>query len=370
MLPDGGVHVHGAACAVEHVGRAGDDVRAPASTRLADHTTLRVGGEAERFEVARTAEELVELVQEADAAGTPLLILGGGSNVLIPDDGFPGTVVLVANTGVSGDVSTCGGAVVTVGAGENWDDFVAFAVEQEFSGIESLSGIPGSVGATPIQNVGAYGSEIGEYVYRVRTYDRETKAQRTFMPGDCRFEYRNSIFKRNPGRYVVLDVMFQFELGSLSAPVRYGELAKRLGVQVGERVASAVVRDAVLDIRAGKGMVLNDADHDTWSAGSFFTNPILTEEQAAELPADAPRFPAAGGLVKTSAAWLIQHSGFEKGYTRGNAGLSTKHVLALTNRGGARATELVGLARVVRDGVEERMGVRLVPEVNIVGAEL
>lgn len=357
-------------CRVERVSRAPVAVDDALSTRLANHTTLRVGGEAERFEVARTDRELVALVQEADAADTPLLVLGGGSNVLVADDGFPGMVVLVANTGVDGDVSDCGGAVVTVGAGENWDDFVAFAIGQGWSGTEALSGIPGSVGATPIQNVGAYGTEIGEYVYRVRTYDRKTRGQRTFMPGDCDFGYRNSIFKKNPGRYVVLDVTFQFTLGDLSAPIRYGELGQRLGVQVGERVNAAVVRDAVLDIRGSKGMVLDDVDHDTWSAGSFFTNPILTEQQAAELPDDAPRFPAADGLVKTSAAWLIQRSGFDRGHSRGNAALSTKHVLALTNRGGATAAELVGLAREVRDGVEERMGIRLVPEVNIVGLDL
>lgn len=357
-------------CSVERVTRAPLDVDRTASTRLADHTTLRVGGEAQRFEVARTADELVALVQEADDAGTPLLVLGGGSNVLVADDGFPGTVVLVANTGVDGDVSDCGGAVVRVGAGENWDDFVAFAIEQGWSGIEALSGIPGSVGATPIQNVGAYGTEIGESVYRVRTWDRATRSQRTFMPGDCGFGYRTSVFKQHPGRYVVLDVMFQFALGDLSAPIRYAELARRLGVQVGERVNSTVVRNTVLEIRAGKGMVLDETDHDTWSAGSFFTNPILTEAEAAELPDDAPRFPAGDGRVKTSAAWLIQHSGFDKGHTRGNAALSGKHVLALTNRGSATARELVDLARVVRDGVEERMGIRLVPEVNIIGLEL
>lgn len=358
------------ACQVERVTRGPVDVDATPSRRLADHTTLRVGGEADRFEVARTDAELVELVREADAEGTPLLVLGGGSNVLVPDEGFRGTVVLVANTGVDGDVSHCGGAVVKVGAGENWDDFVAFAVGQEWSGIESLSGIPGSVGATPIQNVGAYGSEVGEYVYRVRTWDRVADRQRTFMPADCGFGYRTSVFKEHPGRYVVLDVTFQFTLGDLSAPVRYAELARRLGVEVGARVESSTVRDTVLAIRAGKGMVLNDADPDTWSAGSFFTNPILTEDEAARLPDDAPRFPAPGGLVKTSAAWLIQHAGFDKGYGHGNAGLSTKHVLALTNRGGATAGELVALAREVRDGVEQRLGVRLVPEVNLVGLEL
>lgn len=340
------------------------------SSRLADNTTLRVGGEARRFVVAHTADELVELVTEADDAGTPVLILGGGSNVLVADEGFDGTVIRVGLTGVEADVSDCGGAVVRVGAGENWDDFVAFAIEQEWSGAEALSGIPGSVGATPIQNVGAYGAEVSELVYRVRTFDRETRQFKTFAAVDCEFTYRDSVFKRNPGRYVVLEVTYQFPLGSLAQPIRYAELAKRLDVQVGERISSEEVREAVLDIRASKGMVLADDDHDTWSAGSFFTNPILTEDEAARLPDDAPRFPAADGKVKTSAAWLIQNSGFEKGFRHGRAALSTKHVLALTNRGDATAAELVALAREVRDGVRERMGITLVPEVNLVGLRL
>ncbi len=357
-------------CAVQRVSKAPVPVPSPYSVLLADHTTLRVGGPASRFVVARTPDEVARLVGEADDAGIPVLILGGGSNMLVCDDGFDGLVVRVAITGLDGNVSDCGGAVVNVGAGEVWDDFVAHAVEQGWSGAEALSGIPGSVGATPIQNVGAYGAEVADHIYSVRTWDRQARAFRTFAAADCEFSYRNSIFKRTPGRYVVVEVSFQFPLGSLSAPIRYAELAGRVGVAVGGRADAALVRSTVLTIRAGKGMVLDAADPDTWSAGSFFTNPIVTEEVAATLPDDAPRFPAGEGMVKTSAAWLIQHSGFEKGYARERAGLSTKHVLALTNRGGASAEEIVALAREVRDRVAERTGIELVPEVNLIGCQL
>lgn len=357
-------------CSLERVSRDPIEVPEPESAVLADHTTLRVGGPAKRFVVATTADEIAQLVTEADEAGEPVLILGGGSNILVADDGFDGVVIKMGITGLNADVSDCGGAVVRVGAGEHWDDFVAYTVEQGWSGLEALSGIPGTVGATPIQNVGAYGSEIAEYVYSVRTFDRETRQFKTFSAAECEFTYRNSIFKRNPGRYVVVQVTLQLPTGNLSAPIRYAELARHLDVEVGERVEAAKVRDAVLRIRAGKGMVLDETDHDTWSAGSFFTNPVLEGVAAESLPVDAPRFPTADGKVKTSAAWLIQHSGFEKGHRRGNAGLSTKHVLALTNRGGATSAELVELAREVRDGVEQKMGVRLVPEVNILGVEL
>ena len=339
------------------------------SALLADHTTLRVGGLARRFEVSETERELIDLVTECDEAAEPLLILGGGSNLLISDDGFPGTVVRVAMTGLDADVSTCGGASVRVAAGENWDDVVAYAVQQEWSGLETLSGIPGSVGATPIQNVGAYGSDVSQTITSVRTWDRRDRTQRTFPLSECGFAYRSSRFKREPGRYVVLDVGFQLPLGSLGAPIAYPELAARLGTEPGRRVPASEVRDSVLAVRRGKGMVLDPADHDTWSAGSYFTNPILSADEAAGLPADAPRF-ASGPDVKTSAAWLIQHSGFGRGHGGPRAALSGKHVLALTNRGGATAADLVALAREVRDGVEARFGVRLVPEVNLVGVSL
>ena len=357
-------------CRIDRLSAPTVEPAVASSPSLADHTTLRVGGAARRFEVARTERDLIDVVTDCDERGEPLLVLGGGSNLLIADDGFPGTVVRVALTGLDADVSTCGGAAVRVAAGEDWDDVVAYAVEQEWSGLETLSGIPGSVGATPIQNVGAYGSDVSQTITSVRTWDRVDRTQRTFPVSECGFAYRSSRFKREPGRYVVLEVGFQLPLGSLGAPIAYPELAGRLGTQQGGRVPATLVRDTVLDIRRGKGMVLDAADHDTWSAGSFFTNPLLTVAEAASLPDDAPRFPAEDGRVKTSAAWLIQHAGFAKGHARGPAALSTKHVLALTNRGDATAEDLVALAREVRDGVERRFGVRLVPEVNLVGLSL
>lgn len=347
---------------------------------LADHTTLRVGGPAGRFVVAGTEADLLAGVRRADEADEPVLVLSGGSNLLVGDAGFPGTVVRVATRGreITGgacaidepDAAMCGGAVVTVAAGEPWDEFVGFAIEQEWRGVEALSGIPGLVGSTPIQNVGAYGQEVSQTIWGVRVWDRRERRQRTFPVGDCGFGYRTSRFKQEPGRYLVLDVTFQFRQGSLSAPVRYPELASRLGVAVGERAPMTDVRAAVLELRRGKGMVLDAADHDTWSAGSFFTNPVLSATQAAALPAAAPRYPAGEGLVKSSAAWLIEHAGFGKGYGTPPATLSTKHALALTNRGGATAADLLALARTVRDGVRERFGVTLVPEPVLVGCSL
>jgi UDP-N-acetylmuramate dehydrogenase len=230
------------------------------------------------------------------------------------------------------------------------------------------------VGATPIQNVGAYGQEVAQTIARVRTWDRVDRTQRTFAAADCGFGYRHSRFKADPQRYLVLEVTFQLRQGDLAEPVAYAELARRLGVEVGQRAPLADVRDAVLDLRRGKGMVLDAGDHDTWSAGSFFTNPFLTAEQVAALPDGAPRWEQPDGTWKSSAAWLIEQAGFGKGYTSAAAGdrvsLSTKHTLALTNRGGATTEELLTLAREVRDGVEERFGVRLVNEPVTVGCAL
>lgn len=341
---------------------------------LAQYTTLRVGGPARRYVPADSAGALIEVVRAADAAGEPVLVLGGGSNLLISDDGFDGTVVQVRTRGIDAQVDNCGGAFVTVAAGENWDDFVAHAVSQGWVGIETLSGIPGLVGATPIQNVGAYGTEVSQTLARVRTLDRTTGHLKTFTNAECDFGYRWSRFKAEPGRWVVLEVSFQFSLGEMSAPIRYGELARTLGVETGERADSSAVREAVLGLRRGKGMVLDETDHDTWSAGSFFTNPILTADAAATLPERAPRFPAGDGLTKTSAAWLIDQAGFAKGFGagvgEGRATLSTKHTLALTNRGNARAEDLLTLARVVRAGVEQRFGITLVPEPVLIGCAL
>jgi UDP-N-acetylmuramate dehydrogenase len=346
-------------------------VAEPGATLLRDHTTLRLGGPAGRFVTATTEDELVDAVRRADDAGVPVLVLAGGSNLVVADAGFPGTVVKVATRGVAadldGDEASCGGVLVTVAAGEPWDELVARAVDSEWVGVEALSGIPGSVGATPIQNVGAYGQEVSQTIASVRVWDRTLRGVRTFANADCGFGYRHSRFKADPARHVVLGVTFQLRQGGLGAPVEYAELARTLGVDPGQRAPLGDVRDAVLGLRAGKGMVLDPADHDTWSAGSFFTNPVVSRDA---VPDGAPAWPQPDGTVKTSAAWLIEHAGFAKGHGNALVSLSTKHPLALTNRGGASTEDLLGLAREVRDGVAERFGIRLVNEPVLVGCEL
>ncbi|MGZ5389169.1 MAG: UDP-N-acetylmuramate dehydrogenase [Aeromicrobium sp.] len=337
---------------------------------LAELTTLRVGGPAGRVVEVMAEQQLVDAVMIADEAGDPALIVAGGSNLVVADEGVSGTVILVRTQGISVDSDVCSGAMVTVQAGENWDDFVAHSIAQGWVGIEALSGIPGSVGATPIQNVGAYGQDVSQTIASVRTYDRIDTKIRTFAAADCGFSYRHSRFKAQPHRYVVLAVTFQFALGDLGAPVAYAELARDLGVGVGDRAPSVAVRGAVLGLRRGKGMVLDPEDHDTWSAGSFFTNPLLDAEQAASLPEDAPRYPQPDGTIKTSAAWLIERSGFSKGFGDGAARLSTKHTLALTNRGHATTADLLDLARQIRAGVVARFGITLVNEPVLVGCSL
>lgn len=343
------------------------------SSSLAQLTTLRVGGPAHTMEQVDTTDALVAAVTDADARGTPLLLLGGGSNLLVADAGFEGTVVRIATRGVNVEADVDGSVRVEVAAGEPWDGFVARAVASGWSGVEALSGIPGSVGATPIQNVGAYGAEVAGLIESIVVLDRETATAAT-VPGDqAGFSYRSSVFKRTPGRWVVLSVVFRLPEDHRSSPLRYAELADRLGVAVGDRVPAVDVRRAVLALRRGKGMVLDTDDHDTWSAGSFFTNPILGPEQAAGLPEAAPRFPLGDGTVKTSAAWLISRAGFPKGFglhPSAPAALSGKHVLALTNRGGARAEDLLELARAVRAGVEQTFGIVLENEPVLVGCEL
>jgi UDP-N-acetylmuramate dehydrogenase len=334
---------------------------------LAALTTLRVGGPAGELVEATTEQDLIDAVRDADAAGTPVLVLGGGSNLLVADDGFDGRVVAVRTAGVQADADACGGAVVRVAAGEPWDPLVARSVAEGWIGIEALSGIPGLVGATPIQNVGAYGQEVGSTIASVRCWDRQANAVRTLFAHDCRFGYRTSRFKREPGRWVVLEVVLQLRLGDLGAPVTYAELASRLGVEPGGRGPLGAVRDAVLDLRRSKGMVLDESDHDTWSAGSFFTNPVVA---AAAVPVGAPAWEQPDGTVKTSAAWLIEHAGFAKGYGNERAALSGKHTLALTNRGTAGAEDVLALAREVRDGVAERFGITLVNEPVLVGLKL
>ena len=344
--------------------------------RLADHTTFRVGGAATRYLSVSTTDAVIDAVTAVDSAVEPLLVLGGGSNLLVSDDGFAGTVVQLATRGISVEAAdACSGVTVRVAAGEPWDAFVAHAVGQGWAGLEALSGIPGSTGATPLQNVGAYGQEVAETIASVRTWDRQQGRVRTLANADCEFGYRRSRLKeeqlRGAPRFVVLEVTFQLRRGDAAAPVRYAELARALGVEVGSRAGLAQVRAAVLQLRSGKGMVLDAADHDTWSAGSFFTNPILAVADADRLPAEAPRWPVAEGRVKTSAAWLIEHAGFGKGFgLPGPAALSTKHTLAVTNRGPARAEDVLNLARQVRDGVLDTFAVELVAEPVLVGCRL
>ena len=338
--------------------------------QLANHTTLRVGGPAREMITIDTEAELVETVRTLDARGEPLLILGGGSNLLIGDAGFDGTVIKIATRGIAEDTAACSGAVVTVSAGEPWDPLVGFAIEREWSGLEAMSGIPGLVGAAPIQNVGAYGAEVSELISTVRTLDRSTGQIKTLFPIECGFGYRTSRFKSDPGRFLVLSVTFQLRLGSMSQPIRYLELARALGIEVGQRAPASEVRQAVLALRTTKGMVLVEDDHDTWSAGSFFTNPLISFAKARTLPPEAPRFNQSDGMIKTSAAWLIERAGFGKGFGDGVAQLSSKHTLALTNRGGATAADLLSLAREIRAGVQAKFGIELVPEPVLVGCEL
>lgn len=331
-------------------------------------TTLRVGGPPAELIRAGTEAEVVRAVDEADRGGQEVLVLGGGSNLLVADDGFPGRAVRVQTRGIELESEdACGGATVAVAAGEPWDDLVALSLDRGWRGLEALSGIPGQVGATPIQNVGAYGSEVSRVIATVRCWDRQAHERRTFAAAECGFGYRTSRFKQEPGRYVVLSVTFQLPLGESSAPVEYAELARMLDRDLGESAAAVDVRRAVLALRRSKGMVLDEDDHDTWSAGSFFTNPVLA---ARDVPPEAPAWPQPDGRVKTSAAWLIERAGFTKGFGRGPAALSTKHTLALTNRGGATAADLVALAREIRDGVRDAFGIELVNEPVLVGCRL
>jgi UDP-N-acetylmuramate dehydrogenase len=322
--------------------------------RLADLTTLGVGGPVDRLVEVTDDAELVAAVREADEAGRPLLVLGGGSNVVAPDEGWPGDVVLVRSRGVQRR-----GDELVVQAGEDWDELVAHTVREKLAGVEALSGIPGSTGATPVQNVGAYGQEVAQTITAVEVWDRAEGRRRTLTPAECGFGYRDSRLKREPGRFVVLTVTFALHPGALSRPVGYAELARRLGVEVGDTAPLADVRIAVLELRRGKGMVLDPADPDSRSAGSFFTNPVVPAERAVE---GCPSWPAGDGAVKLSAAWLVQHAGFGRGTRAGRVGTSSKHSLALTTEPGATAEELMAFAGKVVAAVEERFGVTLVPE--------
>lgn len=345
---------------------------------LAPYTTLRLGGPADRLLTARTDAELIAAVRDADRRGEPVLLLGGGSNLVISDDGFPGTAIRIATQGVS-----LRGTSLELAAGENWSEAVAATVRAGLAGVECLAGIPGSAGATPIQNVGAYGQEVAGTITEVVAYDRRAGETVTLAREECAFSYRSSRFKEDPSRFVVLRVRFALEdAAGMSAPLKYAETARALGVEVGERVPLEKAGATVLALRAGKGMVLDESDHDTWSAGSFFTNPVLTPAEYAafldrvhdHLGPDTtpPAYPSGAGddRTKTSAAWLIDKAGFPKGYGTGPARISTKHTLALTNRGPATTQDLLTLARTIRTGVHTTFGVTLTNEPVMVGVEL
>ena len=412
-------------------------------TTFAELTTIGVGGPIARFIEPTTRVGVIEAIEEADAKGLPLCVIGGGSNMLVSDAPFPGVVVRDARRAITvpDEAAPVEGGDRTVHvnaeAGCNWDDFVAFTVELGLEGVEGLSSIPGTVGASVVQNIGAYGQEVGASVESVEAWDRRDKRAVELTPEDLRFGYRSSALKSSmyaapatpageffpTPRYVVLSVTFALR-HSATGTVGYGQLAKALGVEVGDRMETRAIRNAVLKVRASKGMLEDAArylgpamagtkrddqvrialraqygeavaaaasdaaggpsfpvditpDFDRHSCGSFFMNPILTAEQAARLPEDAPRFdavlPDGTPGVKTSAAWLIDHAGFHKWFKTSEdatAGLSTMHTLALTNRGGASAADVADLARAVQDGVEAAFGVRLVPEPVVVGMDL
>jgi UDP-N-acetylmuramate dehydrogenase len=286
--------------------------------------------------------------------------------VVIGDAGFPGIVVLLRTRGFRVVDRDAGEVLVRVAAGEPWDALVADTLANGWSGLECLSGIPGSAGATPIQNVGAYGQEVAHTIVAVHVYDRVTGDVRTMTPEECAFAYRSSVFKHSD-RWVVLEVDFRLAVRAESAPIRYAELARQLGVEVGDRVPLDRARETVLKLRAGKGMVLDADDRDTWSAGSFFTNPVLP----AVPHEDMPHWPDRDGTVKIPAAWLIEHAGFHKGFTRGHGvAISSKHTLALTNRGDGTTAALLDLAREIRDGVQDRFGVTLHPEPVLINCAL
>jgi len=325
---------------------------------LAELTTLRVGGTPKSLLVATTEAEIIDAVTNYPDA----LILGGGSNVIVRDD-FHGDVIKIESSGFENDESACAGAWVSVAAGHNWNDFVSAAIANGWTGIEGLAGIPGTVGATPIQNVGAYGQSVSDTIAQVRAWNKATKSVDTIFAADCEFGYRSSIFKSQPDTWVILSVTFQLPLGTMSAPIAYNELAAKLNVELGDRVTTSNLQAAVLELRSGKGMVLDSADHDTWSVGSFFMNP-----RVAIAPENAPNWPEADGTVKVSAAWLIEQAGFNKGFTlNGRAALSSKHTLAITNRGNATSADISELAGHIVQGVKAKFDIELKPEATFIG---
>jgi UDP-N-acetylmuramate dehydrogenase len=351
-----------------HIG----DAAVQSDVPLAPLTTLRIGPVARRLITCDTTAKVVDVLRAlpAEVPAHRTLILAGGSNVVIADDLADLTVVHLANTEITVD-----GAVVRAEAGALWDDVVVTSLAYGLGGLECLSGIPGSAGATPVQNVGAYGAEVADTISRVRLLDRRTGEDHWVEPAVLGFGYRTSVLK-NSANAVVLEVEFTLRPGGYSAPLRYGELVATLAAEPDSRVEATRVREAVLALRAGKGMLLSEetaADHDTWSVGSFFTNPVVTQAEFERLQAGVdgavPNYPAPDG-VKLAAGWLVERAGFGKGFPGEGAPvrLSTKHALAVTNRGNATAADVIALARTVRDGVREAFAVDLTPEPILIGA--
>ena len=339
------------------------------SVPLAPLTTLRIGPVARTLITCDSTQQVLAALRALPFGDpTKVLVLAGGSNVVIADDLTDLTVVLLANTEITVD-----GPLVRAEAGALWDDVVVTAQAYGLGGLECLSGIPGSAGATPVQNVGAYGAEVADTISRVRLLDRRTGEDRWVAPGQLGFGYRHSVLKHSDAA-VVLEVEFTLDASGRSAPLRYGELSRALGVEPGARADPNRVREAVLTLRAGKGMVLDADDHDTWSVGSFFTNPVVAPAVLAALQTnhgDVPNYPAPDG-VKLAAGWLVERAGFGKGFPADGAParLSTKHALAVTNRGEATASDVIGLARTVRDGVRAEFGIELTPEPVLIGCTL
>jgi UDP-N-acetylmuramate dehydrogenase len=340
------------------------------SVPLAPLTTMRVGGPAARMVSLEREQDLAEVLASADVSREPIFVLGTGSNVVVGDAGFPGLVLRMALRGI--EVRREGDRVrVDVAAGEDWDALVERAVAEGWRGVACISGVPGLVGATPIQNVGAYGQEVRDTIVGVRVFDRRRATFIDLAPAECGFDYRASIFKRDD-RWIVTRVSFVFDRDDHES-IRYPELSKALGVQEGEPAPASRVRETVLALRRGKGMVLDEADPESVSAGSFFVNPIVDVATAAQVEAVAgqrpPGYPAGEGRIKLAAAWLVERAGFARGWTLGRAGVSRKHALAIVNRGGATAAEVLAAARAVRDGVRDRLGVTLEPEPVMIGCE-
>jgi UDP-N-acetylmuramate dehydrogenase len=342
---------------------------------LGPRTTLELGGRARHFTEAADEAAVVEALRWAEARRLPVAILGGGSNLVVADAGFDGLVIAMGMRGRRFEAGT-GEVAVTAAAGEPWDDLVAETVARDLAGLECLSGIPGLVGATPIQNVGAYGQEVAETIRAVRVVERGSWRIRELAPADCAFAYRDSAFKRDPERFVVLAVTFGLRPGGAPA-LRYRELDEALGS--GARPSLAGLRDLVLALRRKKSMLIAAGDPNRRSVGSFFTNPILSSAEAAAVGTRAvaagavaaseemPRWPAGDGRLKLSAGWLIERAGVPKGLRRGAVGVSSAHALALVHHGGGTTAELIDLAREIRDAVRSRFGVTLVPEPTFVG---